>query len=38
MPTPNHPGVRRINGRVLGISKKELPQPMEIVVPSWNSR
>jgi len=38
MSTPNHPRVRKINGRVLRISKKELPQPTEIVVLSWNAR
>jgi L-ascorbate metabolism protein UlaG (beta-lactamase superfamily) len=36
--TQGHPRVRKINGRVLRISKKELPQPTEIVVLSWNAR
>lgn len=34
----DNPRVRKINGRVLKISKKELPQPTEIVVLPWNSR
>lgn len=36
--TQGYPRVRKINGRVLKISKQELPQPTEIVVLSWNSR
>ena len=34
----DNPRVRKINGRVLKISKKELPQPTEIVVIPWNAR
>ena len=34
----DNPRVRKINGRVLKISKQELPQPTEVVVLSWNSR
>ena len=34
----DNPRVRKINGRVLKISKKELPQPTEVVVLAWNSR
>jgi L-ascorbate metabolism protein UlaG (beta-lactamase superfamily) len=33
-----HPRVRKINGRVYKITKRELPEPTEIVVLSWNSR
>jgi L-ascorbate metabolism protein UlaG (beta-lactamase superfamily) len=36
--TGDNPRVRSINGRGLKISKKELPQPTEIVVLSWNER
>lgn len=36
--TRDNPRVRRINGSVLKISKKELPEPTEVVVLSWNSR
>lgn len=36
--TRDNPRVRKINGRVLKISKKELPQPTEVVVLSWNQR
>ena len=36
--TRDNPRVRKINGRVLKISKKELPQPTEVVVLSWNHR
>ena len=36
--TRDNPRVRKTNGRVLKISKQELPQPTEIVVLSWNSR
>lgn len=31
------PRVRQINGRVLRIAKTELPEPIEIVVLSWNT-
>src|SRR3990172_7088589 len=34
----DNPRVRTINGRVLKISKKELPQLTEIVVIPWNAR
>lgn len=34
----DHPRVRKMNGRGLKIAKKELPQPTEIVVLSWNDR
>ena len=34
----DNPRVRKINGRVLKISKKELPQPTEVVVIPWNAR
>ncbi|HBA40006.1 MAG TPA: MBL fold metallo-hydrolase, partial [Deltaproteobacteria bacterium] len=36
--TRDNPRVRTINGRVLKISKKELPQLTEIVVIPWNAR
>ena len=36
--TRNNPRVRKINGRVLKISKKQLPQPTEVVVLPWNAR
>lgn len=36
--TRDNPRVRSTNGRGLKISKKELPQPTEIVVLSWNQR
>jgi L-ascorbate metabolism protein UlaG (beta-lactamase superfamily) len=34
----DHPRVRKIKGRSLRTSKKELPQPTEIVVLDWNAR
>jgi L-ascorbate metabolism protein UlaG (beta-lactamase superfamily) len=36
--TRDNPRVRNINRRGLKISKKELPQPTEVVVLSWNQR
>ena len=36
--TQGNPRVRKINGRVLKISKPELPHPTEVVVLSWNHR
>lgn len=36
--TQGFPRVRNMNGPVLKISKQELPQPIEIVVLSWNHR
>ncbi|MCZ6624623.1 MAG: MBL fold metallo-hydrolase [Deltaproteobacteria bacterium] len=36
--TQGNPRVRKINGPILKISKKGLPQPTKVVVLSWNSR
>lgn len=36
--TQDNSRVRKINGRVLKISKKQLPQPIEVVVLPWNAR
>jgi len=36
--TREQPRVRKINGRVYKVTKRELPEPTEIVVLSWNSR
>jgi L-ascorbate metabolism protein UlaG (beta-lactamase superfamily) len=33
----DHPRVRRLSGRTLRVSKAELPQPIEIVVLSWQA-